>query len=208
MELLFWNEDTQRDFMYQDGRLPIPNADEITPNLRSLTQYAKRNGIYVVNTGDWHDENSSEISRNPDYVRTFPMHCEIGTFGVKFIPETQPENPYVVTWKDKKFDKDQVLAARNLVLYKDNFCIFKGNPHTQKVLKVLAPEKIVLYGVATEVCDLAAVLGLRERNYPVYVVTDSIKEITEQGKVKALEQMAEAGARFVSTKEVLEGRLK
>jgi len=48
------------------------------------------------------------------------------------------------------------------------------------VLDVLAPDDIVLYGVATDVCDKAAVEGLLERrpHTRLFVVTDAVKGST------------------------------
>lgn len=207
MKTVFWNVDTQRDFMNTDGALPIPNADAIKPNLRVLTQYAERNGIYVVNTGDWHDEKSKEVSDAPDWVNTFPMHCKIGSYGAEFIPETLPENPYVIDWRDASFDERKVSQTRNLILYKDKFSIFEGNPHTQGVLELVKPKLIVVYGVATDVCVKQAVLGLQQRKYSCYVVTDAIKGITDERTNSALEEMARTGAKFTTTQEVLERRI-
>jgi nicotinamidase/pyrazinamidase len=208
MKTIFWNVDTQKDFMNQGWALPIPNADEIKPNLKLLTQYAKRNGIYVVNTGDWHNKKSEEISDTPDYVNIFPRHCMIQTPGAEFISETQPKNPYIIDWRDSGFNSKDILENRNLVLYKDRFSVFEGNKHTDKVLKVLAPERIIVYGVATDVCVKQVVFGLTERGYETYLVYDATKGVKPGTTSEALEDMAVAGARFVSTKEVLEGRLE
>jgi nicotinamidase/pyrazinamidase len=208
MKTIFWNVDTQIDFMYKAGKLSIPDAYEIKPNLRLLTEYAKRNDIHVVNTGDWHNKSSEEISKNPDYVNKFPRHCMIGNVGADFISETDPENPYVIDWRSHGFDEKKVLLTRNLVLYKDKFSIFEGNPYSDNVLRLLSPEKIVVYGVATDVCVKEAVFGLTERGYSTYLVYDAIKGVAQGPTSAALEDMAVSGAKFVSTNDVLEGRIK
>lgn len=208
MKRIFWNEDTQKDFMNPDGKLPIPEAELIKLNLRLLTAYAKRNGIYVVNTGDWHNKQSEEVSDTPDFKTTFPMHCEIETEGAEFVPETLPENPYTIDWRGPSFDAKNVSQTRNLVIYKNKFSIFEGTPYTQGILEILKPELVVVYGVATDVCVKQAVLGLQQRKYPCYVIADAIKGITKERAKSALEEMARAGAKFVTTLQVLEGRLK
>ena len=210
MKLIFWNVDTQYDFIEDKkykGTLVIPESGLIRPSLNLLTQYASNRGVQVVNTGDWHDKKSQEIGENPDYINIFPRHCMAGTFGVKFIPETQPKNPVVITWKDKRFDRDEILKTRNLVLYKDHFSVFNGNKHTDKIIETISPDEAVVYGVATDVCVKYAVLGLQQRGVQCYVALDAIKGITPESSDKALEEMTNAGARFVTTQDVLEGRI-
>ncbi len=74
--ILFWNVDTQVDFMKADGKLYVQNAEEIAPTLEKLTAFAKENNIKVVNTCDYHNENSQELSDTPDFItseKTFLM---------------------------------------------------------------------------------------------------------------------------------------
>ena len=99
------------------------------------------------------------------------------TKGAQFVPATNPENPYLIDWKQEQFDKEKVLQTRNIVLYKDKFDIFTGTPHSDKVVELIRPEKVVVYGVATNVCVDCAVKGLLERKVQVYVPTDAIKEL-------------------------------
>ncbi|MBR9703827.1 isochorismatase family protein [Candidatus Pacearchaeota archaeon] len=209
---IFWNVDTQNDFMKDDsdykGKLVVPGANSIVGNLERLTQYADSRDIKVVNTGDWHTEDSEEISNDPDFIKTFPAHCLIRTYGAEFISETKPLEPYVVDWRDESINGDKVREARNIVLYKDAFNVFKGNSLTDNVLKILGPDSVVVYGVATEVCVKEAVLGLQKSGKQSYVVFDAIKGIDCVNVKNAMDEMREAGARFVCTNQVLEGRVR
>ena len=181
MKTIFWNVDTQYDFMRDDeaykGKLAITGAKAIEGNLEKLTAIAKQLGIKVINTADWHTIESEELSTNPDFIKTFPQHCMQDTKGAQFVPATNPENPYLIDWKQEQFDKEKVLQTRNIVLYKDKFDIFTGTPHSDKVVELIRPEKAVVYGVATNVCVDCAVEGLLERKVQVYVPTDAIKEL-------------------------------
>ena len=95
----------------------------------------------------------------------------------QFIPSTNPENPYMISWNQDSFDIEKVLQKRNIVLYKDKFDVFAGTPHSDKVVEILNPERAIVYGVATNVCVNDAVNGLLERKVQVYVPTDAIKEL-------------------------------
>ncbi len=177
---LFWNVDTQVDFMKADGKLYVQNAEEIELILKRLTDFAKENNIRMVNTCDYHNENSQELSDTPDFVTTFPPHCMENTKGQEFVAATQPENPVIFDWS-KKYTKEEIKKMlskkRNVVIRKDLFDVFTGNPNVDNIVKVLAPEKIFVYGVATNVCLDFAVMGLAQRGYKVFVIEDAIKEL-------------------------------
>lgn len=210
MKTIFWNVDTQYDFMRNDqshrGTLAIPGAKDIEPQLGRLTRMADALGKTVVNTADYHTLRSREISENPDFRTTFPAHCLRETRGAGYVPATQPEDPYIVDWKDATFDPAQVQAHRNIILLKDEFDIFHpaGAPHTGKVLDLIQPDRVVVYGVATNVCVDYAVLGLLNfgKGIEVYVVRDAIKELPNLPLEKTLDAWRDAGAKFIETKEV------
>ena len=157
--VVFCNVDTQYDFIRDDesfrGALAIPGAKDIEGNLEALTLLAKDTTRKVVNTADWHTLNSEEISDNPDFVNTFPPHCIMYTKGAEYIPATAPKHSeiiYEIDWRDKEISETELFKRRNIILYKDKFDIFAGNKHTEKVLELLNPDAVVVYGVATNVC--------------------------------------------------------
>jgi nicotinamidase/pyrazinamidase len=177
---LFWNVDTQNDFISPQGKLYVPGAELLKPNLAKLTQLAKRMSITVVNTADWHYPNSEELSSNPDFITTFPLHCMANTQGAELIEETAPENPFIIDW-DKEMGINHVLTGskkhRNFIIRKDAFDVFKGNQYTEKLLKILSPETVVVFGVTTNVCVNDAVVGLTKRVKRVIVIENAIKEL-------------------------------
>jgi len=179
-KILFWNVDTQVDFFEPEGKLYVPGAEEIRPVLRKITDFARLDGIRVVNTCDYHHINSVEISKNPNYVTTFPEHCMAGSSGAEFIPETLPEYPTIIDWDIALGifpELDNPVKHRNIVIRKDAFDVFTGNPYTEKILNILNPERVFTYGVATNVCVDKEVTSLVERGIKVYVFEDAIKEL-------------------------------
>lgn len=179
-DVVFWNVDTQFDFVSPQGKLYVPGAEILKQNWAKLTELAKSKSIRVVNTADWHYTNSAELSPNPDFIDTFPQHCMANTIGAAFIEETSPENSMVIDW-DKQFSLIEVLInkekIRNYTFRKDAFDVFKGNPFTELILNVLSPETVVVYGVTTNVCVNDAVIGLATRVKRVIVVENAIKEL-------------------------------
>lgn len=175
--LLFWNVDTQIDFMEPYGKLYAPGAEKIKPALNQLTVFAAQNNIQVVSTADFHYPDSAELSAEPDFVNTFPEHCMADTKGAEYVAETTPSNPAIFDWNKDYFSLDEVKTSRNVVIRKDAFDVFTGNPYTDKIVEIIAPEKVVVYGVTTNVCVNDAVIGLAKRVGKVYVVEDAIKEL-------------------------------
>lgn len=177
---LFWNVDTQIDFVYPRGKLYVQDAENLRPQWKKLTRLAAKKKIRVVNTADYHYPNSAELDTNPDFETTFPEHCMANTRGADFIKETDPEDAVIFDW-DKEylitpelFDPDK---HRNFIIRKDAFDVFSGNPATEIILKNIKLDTVVVYGVTTNVCVDAAVKGLNRKVKNVYVVTDAIKEL-------------------------------
>jgi len=178
-KVLFWNVDTQVDFIEPKGKLYAPDAEKIKPVLKEITEYARVNSIQVVNTCDYHHVNSAELSLNPDFINTFPEHCMADTQGAEYIPETRPENSFVIDWTANQdiISKLQEQNPRNIVLRKDAFDVFAGNPYTEQILQLIGPEKAFVYGVTTNVCVDQAVMGLSHKGIKVFVFRDAIKEL-------------------------------
>ena len=94
--LIFWDVDTQHDFMDASGKLYVPDAESIKPNLKRLTDYAHERGIRIIATADDHEPGHRELSSTPDFRETFPEHCMRGTPGAAKIAETALSAPVVV----------------------------------------------------------------------------------------------------------------
>lgn len=176
---LFWNVDTQVDFMDADGKLYVQDAESIKKVLRKLTTFAKDQDITVVNTCDWHHDDSLELSDSPDFITTFPPHCMANTTGASYVEETKPAPPIQwLPWDQENISTE--LVERNVVIQKDRFDVFEGNPYADDFVKGLARrgiKNIAVYGVATNVCVAAAVEGLYSRGFKVSIVQDAIKEL-------------------------------
>ena len=177
---IFWNVDTQVDFMEPGGKLYVQDAEKIKPVLKKITKLAEEKLVFVVNTADYHHSGSAELSDQPDFKTTFPPHCMAGTHGATFVSETNPVNPVVINW-DAEQNPDELLKkiqnTREVVIRKDAFDVFAGNPFTERILQILHPETVVVYGVTTNVCVNDAVTGLSKRGKKVLVVSDAIKEL-------------------------------
>jgi nicotinamidase/pyrazinamidase len=178
--VLFWNVDTQNDFIEPSGKLYVRGAEELRPIWAEITKLAKRHKIKVINSADSHDIHSPELDQHPDLVTTFPPHCLAGSFGAEFIRETTPENPLIFKW-DTKYDtaplKIDVPVYRNFVILKNEFDMFAGNSVTEQLIREVNPAKVFVYGVTTNICVNYSVKGLVRLVKKVFVIRDAIKEL-------------------------------
>src|SRR2546427_77234 len=71
--VIFWDVDTQVDFMRADGKLYVPDAEQIIPHLKKLTDYAHGHGLRIVASGDDHVRDHPEISDTPDWRQNRPQ---------------------------------------------------------------------------------------------------------------------------------------
>lgn len=208
---IFWDVDTQHDFMRADGKLYVPDAESIIPNLRQLTEHAHRHGVRIVASADDHVAGHRELSDTPNWTDTFPPHCHRGTRGQAKIPETALRDP--LTIEPDPADPQEITArvmahSGDILLHKHWFDVFT-NPNTETVVEALAPERVVLYGVATDVCNRYAIEGLRARwpRLPIFAVTDAMKPIHADAAERLFAAWRAQGVRFVTTADVLAGRL-
>ena len=205
-ESVFWDVDTQIDFMLPEGRLYVPGAETIAPNLAKLTDHAHAAGIRIVASSDNHDPDDEELSDAPDFRDTFPPHCMRGTRGQARIPETALRDPVIV---EPEQDAAEVVArlaghAGDVLFHKHCFDVFT-NPHVAPVIRALGISEVVLYGVALDVCDRYEVEGLLARfpEIAVSVVIDAVRALDEGGRDALLRDWEARGVTLVRTEDVV-----
>ncbi len=202
---VFWDVDTQVDFMLPSGSLAVPGAECLLPNLGRLTIAARAAGITIVHTADDHEPHDPEIADTPDFVETFPPHCLRGTPGAQRLAETAAAPGAADIPPDGVgIDLAAVAAAPEVVLRKNRFDAF-SNPAAAPLLRALAPEQIVVYGVALEVCDRYAVEGMLalDPRYEIVVVEDAVAALDPARGAELLDAWRRRGVRVVSTDQIL-----
>ena len=207
-DVIFWDVDTQADFMHADGKLYVPDAEAIIPNLKRLTDAAHERGIRIVASADDHVPSHRELARAPDFRQTFPEHCMRGTPGQAKIAETRLKEPLVIApdAEDPAMLADRVRTHPGDVLFlKHRFDVFT-NANVEPVLSVLDPRHVILYGVAQDVCVRHAVEGLLARgpSARLTVVRDAVKPIDPAAGERLFRQWSDAGVAILNTTDVIE----
>jgi len=197
---ILWDVDTQFDFMLPRGKLYVPAAEETEPAMKRLVDAARVAGIVHVASADDHELTDAEISAAPDFVTTYPPHCLRGTRGARKIPETDQEDPVPLALEPVP---DRYLEGREFLLLKKNFDVFT-NPHTERLLDRLDPDEIVVFGVATDVCDDAAIRGFLARGLKVRFVEDAARGLDDDRVAISTASWREQGVEFTNA-EVIAG---
>ena len=162
------------------GKLYVPDAKAVAPALERLVDAARAAGLVHVASADDHELTDPEISDAPDFRNTFPPHCLRGTRGAEKILETKQRDPLPLSLVPfpPGLVAGLIEGRREILLLKKNFNVFT-NPNTEPLLEALDPEEIVVFGVATDVCDDAAILGFLERGRRVRFVEDAARGLDE-----------------------------
>ena len=197
--MILWDVDTQVDFVLPHGKLYVQGAEEAAPAMGRLVEAARAAGIPHVASADDHELTDAEISDEPDFTETYPPHCLRGTRGAEKIPETEQSDPVPLALTDVP---DKWLRGREFLLLKKHFDVFT-NPNADRLLDRLDPEEVVLFGVATDVCDDAAIRGFLQRGRRVRFVEDAARGLDEERVATCTAAWRKAGVEFTTADEVV-----
>jgi nicotinamidase/pyrazinamidase len=194
---IFWEVDVQADFMLPGGKLYVPGAEKILPNIRKLTDAARRGEVFLVSHGCFHPPDDKEFQQ-------FPPHCVKGTPGADFVREGLTDN-YVRIENDAaaKLPED-LFKYQQIILEKQTLDIFETRHADALVKRLPADAEFVVFGVVTEYCVSCAVKGLLQRKRRVSVVKDAIETLAGDVGSKTLKELTDLGARLTTTRQVLE----
>jgi nicotinamidase/pyrazinamidase len=192
LKTVFFDVDTQLDFLYPAGALYVRGAETIVPQLGELTRYAASHGIPVVSTADAHSEDDPEF-------KTWPPHCVLNTFGQQKAAMTQLPKAQIVTTDvgDSAFQ-----TAAQYVVEKQKLDCFT-NPNLRPLLSFLGADKYVVYGVVTELCVSCAAIGLLGTGAQVELVTDAVRGLDSAAERDMLERFVEAGGTVTTVNRVI-----
>jgi nicotinamidase/pyrazinamidase len=191
MKPVFFDIDTQIDFMYQAGALYVPGAERILPGVAGLNRFAAEHGFPLISTADAHAEDDPEF-------RLWPPHCVIETPGQRKPAATLLEDRIVVPNRACEFS---VEGARQIVVEKQTLDVFDTR-NIGRLLERLRAEMYVVYGVATEICVKRAALGLLKTGKPVTLITDAVKGIDPNDCARAVEEFQASGGILATIGEI------
>jgi nicotinamidase/pyrazinamidase len=174
VKTVFFDVDTQNDFMLPAGALYVPGAERRLAAIARLNHHAKERGIALISTADAHAEDDPEFAQ-------WPAHCVSGTFGQRKPYQTE---------------------VGQIVINKRTLDCF-SNPELPGVLSRLGGERYVVYGVVTEYCVRLAAEGLLATGARVEVVTDAVETLKREEAERTYQALAARGGGLTTLDRVL-----
>lgn len=189
--------DMQNDFC-PGGALAVPEGDRVIPVFNRVADWVRNHNGIVALTADWHPEETSHFDM-------WPPHCVGGTQGAEFHPDLN------VTPGDYSLRKGM---KKNEDAYSGFDAVLSNG---RKLEQIIHPAKevvaLVIGGLATDYCvkatTLDAIKKTRKMQFvDVYVLEDGIAavDLLPGDGAKAIREMKMAGAKFITSEDILQNR--
>src|SRR5260370_14715707 len=152
-QTIFYDINTQRDFILHDGKFHIEGAENLVPTWKAITDLARDQEVKIVCSVDCHVPGDPQLK---SWGGRYPDHCMADTPGQQKTDETKPLNP--LTLENREYTPDEIQKILDhegeIVFRRQQFEQLAGNPHLSAILR-LAPRPdshLVLYCVLTGAC--------------------------------------------------------
>ena len=195
-DFIFWEVDVQADFMLPGGKLYVPGAEKLLPNIRRLTNAAREGRVFMVSHGCFHSPDDPEFN-------LFPPHCVKGTAGAELVPEALADKVARIPNDAAAKLPDDFSRYQQILLEKQTLDIFESRHAEELVQRLGDHAQYVVFGVVTEYCVSFAAKGLLERGRRVAVVQDAIETLLPEEGKGTLKELAQLGAALTTTDQAL-----
>jgi nicotinamidase/pyrazinamidase len=195
-DFILWEVDVQADFVLPGGKLYVPGAEKLLPNIKRLTDLARQDRVFLVSHGDFHAPDDAEF-------KIFPPHCMKGTAGAELVPEARTQKVVRVPNQADAQLPDDLSPYQQILLEKQTLNIFDSRHADALVRRLGSHAEFIVFGVVTEYCVSFAAKGLLERGRRVAVVLDAIETLNHEDGQKTIAELERLGARLTTTDQVL-----
>jgi len=175
--------DVQNDFC-EGGSLPVAGGAAVAASISALL--AQTDYPVVAATRDAHRDPDGHFSGTPDFVDSWPRHCEIGTPGAEFHPNLDPQRV------DAVFDKGEWAAA-----YSGFEGVDGAGESLADWLRARDVDRVDIVGIATDHCVRATALDAVREGFATTVLLDYTAGVAERTVEAALAQLRDAGITLV-----------
>ena len=194
---IFWDVDTQIDFIDPLGKLYVPRVETIKSNIADLTKIGAESGR-LLGSVDAHTPRDNEF-------KEWPEHCVYGTPGQRKIPEsTIAKILYIPSTKLTRKQLSEAAEFSGQVIFEKHRNDVRTNPNVKPLFKLTDPDLTVIYGVVTEICvDQAVNYIAGDLGYKSIVAVDSIKEIDSTRANQCIANWEKLGVELIKTSDIL-----
>lgn len=181
--------DVQNDFAHPDGNLYVSGGDEAITAMNREIEAARAAGSPVIYTQDWHPERTPHFETDGG---TWPVHCVKGTWGAALHDDLD------VVSEERIYKGADGADGYSAFSVRDPESGEEGATELETILRDRGVERLVVVGLAQDVCVKDSVLDAVRRGFEVEVVTDATRPVDlEPGDgERALQTMKEAGAQL------------
>lgn len=180
--------DVQNDFC-EGGSLAVTGGADTAAGITELL--AEGGYDHVVATRDYHIDPGAHFSETPDYVRSWPRHCEAGTAGASFHPA---------------LDVGPISTVFSKGQYSDGYSGFEGHTESGEELvdwlRAREVTNVDVVGIATDHCVRATSLDAAKAGFEVRVLLDLTAGVSRETTDKALADLRDAGVALSGTPRV------
>jgi nicotinamidase/pyrazinamidase len=177
--------DVQNDFADPRGGLYVNGGQDIIPTVNRLVAAARDAGALAVYTQDWHPGATPHFQPSGG---TWPVHCVAGTWGAELHPGLEVDGP-VVRKGTGADDGYSGFTARDVTTGQDKATELRA------VLEQADIRRVVVVGLAQDVCVQATALDARRLGYHTTVLLDATRPVnlTPGDDQRSVEAMLAAG---------------
>jgi nicotinamidase/pyrazinamidase len=175
--------DVQNDFADQRGSLYVDGSEQVTTRINQLVQEARSAGAFVVYTQDWHPPVTPHFI---DGGGLWPRHCVMGSWGARLVDQLDVAGPIVQKGSGGE-DGYSGFSVRDPATGQ------AGSTALDGMLRQRSIERVVVVGIAQDVCVKETALDARRLGYATTVLADATRPVDRAGGARALAELRAAG---------------
>lgn len=183
--------DVQNDFAHPDGSLYVDGGDHVIGTVNANVADARAAGALVVYTQDWHPEHTPHFDTDGG---TWPVHCVKDTWGADFHPSLDVLGDAPVVRKGTGGED-----GYSAFTVRDPETGEQAPTDLDATLRQHGVTRVVVCGLAQDVCVQATALDAVDTGYETVVLADGTRPVDMQpgDGERAIEAMQAAGVRVV-----------
>jgi nicotinamidase/pyrazinamidase len=198
---IFWDVDTQFDFMKPQGALYVPGAEQIIDKVGEIRRWVLEQGYSILADVDWHRRGNPEISQQPDMKTTFPPHCMAGTPGAERVGDLGRVPIDYVEIDEADMAQLRELVQKDqfhVVIRKQSLNVF-DNPNTHKLVDLVRPEHVIAFGVALDCCVYYVLSELSKHpGLKLSLLTDATRGLQTRPDEQICEELRRRGVEITT----------
>ena len=184
--------------MLPGGKLYVPGAERLLPNIHRLTDAARRGRVFLVSHGCFHSKDDPEF-------QTFPPHCIEGATGSRICSRgVSGEGNYDTERVLGIGERSDLSQYQQILLEKQTLDIFQSRHAGELVDRFAndAPE-FVVFGVVTGCLRSFRGKGIARAWPSLAVVKDAIETLNPEDGQRTVAELKALGASFITTDRAL-----